>query len=124
MLFCGFLTVDQSPLTGESREAEKRPYHAGEPRDPGAAGAVFSGCTILSGEGEMQVTAVGDATFLGGISGELQAVTRESPLRRRLAKLAGQISVLGYVAAAVCALAFLFYSLVLDAHFEAVNRNL
>ncbi|MBE6690467.1 MAG: calcium-translocating P-type ATPase, PMCA-type [Ruminococcaceae bacterium] len=121
VLFCGFLTVDQSPLTGESREAEKRPYHAGEPRDPGAAGAVFSGCTILSGEGEMQVTAVGDATFLGGISGELQAVTRESPLRRRLAKLAGQISVLGYVAAAVCALAFLFYSLVLDAHFEGAE---
>ena len=78
VLLTGNMTVDQSPLTGESREAQKRPYSRGEGQDPSSSGALFSGCTVLSGAGEMRVTAVGDATFLGGISGELQAQTRES----------------------------------------------
>ncbi|MBE6702392.1 MAG: calcium-translocating P-type ATPase, PMCA-type [Ruminococcaceae bacterium] len=117
VLLGGHLTVDQSPLTGESREAEKHPYRRGEKIEPHASGAVFSGCTILSGEGEMRVSAVGDATFLGGISGELQTQTRESPLKLRLSKLAKQISVAGYVAAVICALTFLFHRLVLDAGF-------
>ena len=114
----GELAVDQSPLTGESREAEKHPVSGGGQRSPDAADALLAGCTVLSGEGEMRVTAVGDATFLGGISGELQAAGRESPLKMRLSRLAHQISRIGYVAAAVCALAFLFHQLVMDADFN------
>ena len=121
ILLCGQMTVDQSPLTGESREAEKYPTRQKEERTPSSVGAVFSGCMILSGEGEMRVCAVGDATFLGGISGELQGETRESPLKLRLTKLAKQISLLGYVAAAVCALAFLFHALIMDAGFARVE---
>ncbi|MBQ8356977.1 MAG: calcium-translocating P-type ATPase, PMCA-type [Clostridia bacterium] len=118
ILLSGHLTVDQSPLTGESREAEKRSFVRGEKCEPSAAGALFAGCTVLSGEGEMRITAVGDRTFLGGISGELQTETRESPLKLRLAKLAHQISLVGYVAALICALAFLFHQLVIDAGFD------
>ncbi len=120
ILLCGSMTVDQSPLTGESREAEKRP-HSGGAREPDAPGALFAGCTVLSGAGEMQVTAVGDATYLGGISGELQTETRESPLKVRLSVLARQISRVGYAAAVICALAYLFHALVPDAGFSRVE---
>ena len=121
VLLTGNLTVDQSPLTGESREAQKRPYNRGEKQEPSSAGALFSGCTVLSGEGEMRVSAVGDATFLGGISGELQAETRESPLKLRLGKLAHQISGIGYVAAVICALAFLFHQLCIETGFDSAE---
>ncbi len=117
VILSGNLTVDQSPLTGESREAEKRPAPLPSPLTPEAEGALFAGCAVLTGEGEMRVTHVGDATYLGGISGELQSATRESPLKARLGVLARQISRIGYVAAAVCALAFLFHALVIDAGF-------
>ncbi|MBQ9098948.1 MAG: calcium-translocating P-type ATPase, PMCA-type [Clostridia bacterium] len=118
ILLSGQLTVDQSTLTGESREMEKRPWRRGEGVTPNAPGAVLAGCTVLSGEAVMRVCAVGDHTVLGGISGELQGDTRESPLKHRLTRLARQISVVGYVAAAICALAFLFHALVLDAGFD------
>jgi len=117
LLRAGALTVDQSPLTGESREAEKRPARRGDPTGPDAPGTLFAGCTVLAGEGEMEVTAVGDATFLGGVAGSLQQQTRDSPLKRRLATLARQISRIGYAAAVVCVLSFLFHRLVIDAGF-------
>jgi hypothetical protein len=71
----------------------------------------------------MRVAAVGDRTLLGGISGELQEDTRESPLQLRLAKLARQISVLGYIAAAICAFSFLFYRLVVEADFSSAEMK-
>ncbi|MBR6728340.1 MAG: calcium-translocating P-type ATPase, PMCA-type [Clostridia bacterium] len=116
ILLSGRLLVDQSPLTGESREVEKRfckyPPKRGEKMTPAEENAVFAGCTVLSGECELRVTAVGDATFLGGISGELQSETRESPLKLRLARLARQISAVGYVLAIVCALAYFCHQLI------------
>ena len=62
----------------------------------------------------MGVLEVGDASFLGEIGREVQAETRPSPLKLRLKKLAGQISVLGYLAAVMVALAYLFHVFVLD----------
>ena len=117
VVFEGELALDQSALTGESREVAKKPLFGEQPFSPAAGNALFAGSTVLSGSGKMEVRAVGDATFLGGISGELQQDTRESPLKRRLSLLAHQISRVGYVAAVVCALAFLFHNLVLDAGF-------
>jgi P-type E1-E2 ATPase len=95
VVLSGNFTVDQSALTGESREVEKRAWQRGEREEPNAAGAVFAGAALLGGGGEMRVTRVGDATFLGGISGELQERKRESPLKARLAQLATQISRIG-----------------------------
>ncbi len=117
-LLTGRLAVNQAALTGESKEAKKRPARQGERHEPASPGALFAGCTVLSGEGVAEVVTVGDATFLGAISGELQGEVRESPLRRRLTKLAGQISVVGYVAAGLCALCFLFHRLVIDTGFD------
>lgn len=119
VVLTGEMTVDQSALTGESREVEKRVWREGEPCEPSSAGALCSGCAVLTGEGEMLVTRVGDRTYLGGISGELQSQPRESPLKHRLTRLAGQISRIGYAAAILCALAFVFNALIVDASFSA-----
>lgn len=121
VIFEGSLLVDQSALTGESREVEKYPSRGDVPFTPAAAHGLFAGCTVLSGAGEMEVTRVGDATMLGGISGEVQQDTRDSPLKRRLSKLAHQISLVGYAAAFFCVAAFLFHRLVIDAGFSGAE---
>ena len=98
LLINGSLTADQSAMTGENREIRKQPSQ--DPSlDPDAPSALFRGCTVTSGSGEMGVVAVGDASFLGEITKEVQMEQRDSPLKLRLAKLAKQISVLGYLAA-------------------------
>ena len=109
----GWLDVDQAAMTGENREIRKLPREdVGEEGDPNPnlPHWVFRGCAVLSGEGEMEVRAVGDRTFIGEISHEISMETRESPLKLRLARLAGQISRLGYVAAVLVALADLFHA--------------
>ncbi len=113
ILVCGELRTDQSAMTGENREVTKRPS-SDRTLSPGAPSALFRGCTVTSGSGEMEVLSVGDNTFLGQISHEIQEETRESPLKLRLSKLAHQISVLGYIAAVLVAFAYLFNNLVLD----------
>jgi len=113
----GTLGVDQSSMTGENREVFKCRSNDVS-KNPNGRSAVLRGCPVLSGEGEMEVFAVGDATFLGQISREVQMETRESPLKLRLSKLAKQISYLGYGAAILVALAYLFNTFCMDSGFH------
>ena len=112
-LITGTLSVDQSALNGESREAKKQPGPEGREWDLRNANQLFSGSVVSSGEGMMRVCAVGDATLYGDMAREMQEDTRESPLKVRLNGLAAVISKLGYCAAALVALADLFNSLFL-----------
>lgn len=119
-LISGALRVDQSAMTGESREFDKiASERMQEKLDPGDLYSVFRGCAVFSGDAEMLVTAVGDGTFLGEISREIQEETRESPLKIRLSKLARQISRIGYVMAALVASAYLFNVFFMDSGFKA-----
>ncbi len=122
LLYLGEVRLDQSAMTGESREVRKVPS-PDRSMSPSSPSALLRGCNVTSGSCEMEVCAVGDATFLGGISSEIQEETRESPLKLRLAKLARQISVLGYIAAALVAFAYLFNNLILDSgmHWELIR---
>ncbi len=113
----GKLCLDQSMLTGESREVEKcrsRDFT----RTPSSRSAVFRGSAILSGEGELEVFSVGTNSFLGKISDEVGTDTRQSPLKLRLTRLARQISRLGYIAAILVAFAYLFNTFVIDSGFS------
>ena len=119
----GTLGVDQSSMTGENREVFKCRSNDVS-KNPNGRSAVLRGCPVLSGEGEMEVFAVGDATFLGQISREVQMETRESPLKLRLSKLAKQISYLGYGAAILVAMAYLFNTFCMDSGFHLPQRLL
>ena len=116
----GELACDQSAMTGESREAYKKAAVNGERVEsiPDSPSYCLRGCTVLTGEGLMRVDSVGDSTFIGGISREIQTDTRESPLKIRLSKLAKQISVVGYVAAVLIALVYLFNVFIVDSVFD------
>ncbi len=115
----GEVHVDQSALNGESIEALKHPSsQASVGRDLSHVSQVFRGSVVAEGEGLMQVTHVGGATFYGSLASELQADTRESPLKIRLAGLAKQISRIGYVMAALVAVAYLFNAFVISADFD------
>ncbi len=115
----GSLRLDQSMLTGESREVSKV-YSTDKTKTPSSKSAVFRGSAVLSGEAEIEVFAVGEQSFLGHISDEVRLDTRDSPLKIRLSKLAKQISILGYIAAILVALAYLFNILVIDSGFEKI----
>ncbi len=105
----GSLDVDQSALTGESREVRKRPQASNSAADQ--TGLLFRGSVVVSGEGVMEVTAVGSGTMYGGMARQMQEETRESPLHVRLEALAGTISRLGMAAAVLVAASDLFLSL-------------
>ncbi len=117
-LISGRLTLDQSSMTGESRETEKLPGGDFSDTSPSSKSYVHRGSLVVSGEGIVKVRAVGEKTMLGGISREIQTGTRESPLKIRLTKLAGQISIIGYIAAILVGVFFLFNEFVIDSAFD------
>ena len=110
----GELTVDQSALNGESRDERKRP---GPGRDlvPDSKNALLRGATVTSGAGVMTVTRVGMDTMYGEVAASLSADRRESPLKERLGELAKNVSTLGYAAALLVAVAYLFRAFFIDA---------
>ena len=118
-LLSGALSLDQSAITGESKESAKTPLISEEKLDlsPSSPHSCLGGCIVASGEGEMIIRHVGDDSFLGKIVRELQEEKRESPLKIRLNKLAKQISVLGYGAAVFITVLSLFSSLVIQSDF-------
>ncbi|MBQ1260738.1 MAG: cation-translocating P-type ATPase, partial [Clostridia bacterium] len=113
----GKITVDQSALNGEGAEANKS---AGGDRrlELDCESAVFRGSIVTDGEAYVKVARVGGETFYGSVAREIQAQTRESPLKLRLSRLAGQISKIGYVMAALVALTYLFFTYVVDNGFD------
>jgi Ca2+-transporting ATPase len=125
------LHVDQSLLTGESEPACKQPQSPDDSAEgPEQPACLYRGTHVVDGLGQMVVTEVGDATELGRIARRLsvdndadpeaapaapeQRVQRKltvskelTPLQEKLAKLAGLISKVGYIAAAAIFLALL-----------------
>ena len=99
----GSLRVDQSALNGESAEAAKRPLLREGEQGLFGENRLFRGSSVCSGEGVMTVQKVGGATLYGQIAKEVQQESPVSPMKLRLRKLAGTVSVLGYVAAALVA---------------------
>jgi len=114
----GFVSVDQSALNGESRESKKRPLSYTTPRTPDSENRVFRGSLVTQGRAVMEVSEVGEHTFLGGVAQDLTLDTRESPMKLRLSALAKTISRIGYVLAAVVALSYLFGKIVVDNGFS------
>lgn len=118
VLLEGELSVDQSALNGESREAHKRALSVKTERTLESQNRLFRGSLVTQGRGVMEVCEVGENTFLGGVAADLSIDTRESPLKLRLAALAKTISRIGYILAAVVAIFYLFDKIVVTNHFD------
>ena len=97
------LNVNESTLTGElmvSKSAD--PAHL-DPEATYPTNRVLRGTSIMNGHGTMQVDAVGDHTEYGSVYAGSQIDNGvETPLQTKLNKLARQISMAGYSAAALC----------------------
>lgn len=103
----GSVLVDESSMNGETKETEKR-----------IGDKLFRGTVIYAEEAYMEVTEVGDKTFYGKMSQELQETTGDSPLKIRLRELAKFISKIGYVSAVLVALSYLFTEIVVANSFN------
>ncbi len=103
----GNISVDESSLTGESKEINKNKNSE-----------VFKGTIVVSGSGVMKVTSVGDNTIVGGISKEIQENEGESTLKLRLYGLAKIISKIGYIGAFIVSISFLINKIVIENNFD------
>ena len=112
------MTVDQSALNGEGCEVEKHEGRFSGEWSLGDDSQLFYGSMVMGGGGVMQVLRIGEETFYGKVARDVQAQTRVSPLKLRLSKLAGQISKLGYIMAALVAITYLFFAFIVDNAFE------
>ncbi|HIT37507.1 MAG TPA: calcium-translocating P-type ATPase, PMCA-type [Candidatus Onthousia faecipullorum] len=116
VLIKGEVSVDESSITGESKEVYKHPFTSG--LNPNTNNELLRGSVIYHGVGEMVVTKVGVNTFYGKISLELQDKQPESPLKIRLRDLARVISRIGYIGAFLVAFSYLFSVLIIDNNFD------
>lgn len=110
VIVSGSLSVDESSINGESREAHKYPSDD--------YCFLFKGTVVYSGEGIMVVKKVGDNTFYGEIALELQDGQPDSPLKLRLRDLAQSISKLGYIGAFLVSFSYLFNVVIIDNGFD------
>lgn len=111
----GNISVDESALNGETKEAKKESAYTAEVSNKNK---VYRGSVVYSGIAEMKVTLVGDNTIYGKISQELQEKVPESPLKTKLRGLANTISKIGYIGAILASLSYLFSVIVIENDFS------
>jgi len=114
-LISGNLSVDESSLNGESKEAMK---YAALSQKIAVQNEVYRGTVVINGEAKMLVTKVGDQTFYGNLAREVQESEPESPLKMRLRGLAKVISRIGYIGAFFVTISYLFSVVVLQNNFD------
>ena len=106
ILIRGKLSVDESSLNGESKEVYKELTK--DINIISDKNKVYRGTTIYDGTAEVLITKVGMDTLYGKMAKELTAGEDISPLKLRLTNLAKIISKIGYKAAILIAISYLF----------------
>lgn len=109
LIVSGEIDVDESSLNGEAIEVVKT---------GNLDNKVYRGTVVYSKEALMQVKAVGNNTYYGKMTEELQETSPDSPLKLRLRKLAETISTIGYISAALVSFSYLFSEIVVQNNFQ------
>lgn len=134
-LYQGELRVDNSALNGEAEECRKvavSDFKAYKELAMTAdvtgdtfvdAHSLFRGAVVFNGEGVMEITKVGMKTMMGAMAEDMADDEVESPLKVKLAKLASQISMFGYIGSVVIALALLAHKVVIAGGFADYFAN-
>lgn len=104
----GEISVDESSITGETKEVYK---NVDNPQ-------LYRGTVVYSKNALMLVTKVGNNTFYGEISKELQEHQPDSPLKIRLRHLAKIISRIGYIGAFLVFVSYMFSAVVIKNNFD------
>lgn len=102
----GKLSVDESSLNGEAKESYKEEVR--DINNPLDNNKVYRGTTIYDGYAIGIVTKVGMDTLYGKMAISLIEKEEDSPLKIRLTNLAKIISRIGYIAAFLIAVSYLF----------------
>ena len=103
----GELYIDESILTGETKE-----------RHASSNDEIYMGSIVTDKSAIIEITKVGDKTFYGKIANDIQEKPIESPLKSRLRVLAKQISRLGYTAALLILISYMFNAVVVSNNFN------
>ena len=134
-LYQGELRVDNSALNGEAEECRKvavSDFKAYKELAMTAdvtgdtfvdAHSLFRGAVVFNGEGIMEITKVGMKTMMGAMAEDMADDEVESPLKVKLAKLASQISMFGYIGSVVIALALLAHKVIIAGGFADYFAN-
>ena len=106
LLIKGNLSVDESSLNGETKEAKKVACSSNIIYNE--KNKVYRGTTIYNGYAYAKVLEVGMNTMYGKMAKELTEDSDISPLKIKLNKLAKLISKIGYIAAILISISYLF----------------
>lgn len=114
VLIEGAFTVDNSSLNGETEECKKNRIDCDFPTHVSGETVVddhtlFKGTTIFTGSGHGKVCRVGMDTMMGGMAADMAEEEVDSPLKVKLAKLAGQISKFGITGAVIIGIVYLIH---------------
>ncbi len=119
ILVHGNIKVDNSALNGEAEECKKTAAPDGFEMPTDITGdtfvdehSLFRGAVCIDGEGYLAVKNVGLKTMMGKMAEEMNEDEPDSPLKVKLAKLANQISIFGYVSAIIIAIVYIIYFIV------------
>lgn len=110
ILYTGNISVDESMLSGETKEQNKT-----------FMSPLYRGSVITNGSGVLLVKKVGNNTYYGKIAKDIQEKTPTSPLKNRLRVLASFISKIGYICAFLVILSYLFNVIIVKNNFD-INR--
>lgn len=116
LLIDGRLSVNNSSLNGETEECKKTECEADTVFPKIVTGntlvdkhSMFKGTTVYDGEGIIEVSRVGMKTMMGEMASDMADDEVDSPLKVKLTKLAGQISMFGYIGAGIIAVVYMLH---------------
>ena len=109
----GDLYIDESLLTGESKEKYKS-----------INDNIYMGSTITENIAIAKVINIGDETFYGKIASDIQQDTNDSPLKIKLRELAKTISKLGYIGAILVFVSYFLNAVIIPGNYTNIMEHL